>query len=171
MNESCTKGGEDQVVALLQLILVFPDSQRYRSGTRVSVAFDVYHHLLHWQLQALGYCLDDTHVSLMRNHPLDVVLVQTVGLITRNASVAHEYAQMAVDADPECYEGLFELATDYALGDRRTGKEGTTDVVKANELFSKGLNLAKKNHDEDYIFVFTKRHEETDRFLQLSAEE
>lgn len=96
---------------------------------------------------------------------------KTTSLITRNASVAHEYAQMAVDADPECYEGLFELATDYALGDRRTGKEGTTDVVKANELFSKGLNLAKKNHDEDYIFVFTKRHEETDRFLQLSAEE
>ena len=51
--------------------------------------FNVYHHLLHWQLKALGNSLDDTHVGLVRNHPLDVVLVQTVALGYQCAVVAH----------------------------------------------------------------------------------
>lgn len=95
---------------------------------------------------------------------------ETSNLVTRNPSVAHDYAKMAVEADPECYEGIFELATDYASGESRTGKEGTTDLVKANELYSKGLELAKQNHDEDYVMLFTARYNQTAVYSQTTNE-
>ena len=76
MYESCAKGGENHIVTLPESALIIPHGQRNRGGTRITVMLNVHHHLLHRQLKSLGYCLDDTHVCLMGNHPLDVVLIQ-----------------------------------------------------------------------------------------------
>ena len=89
MYKSCTERGEYHVVTLLETTFVVPQGERYRGSTRVAVVLDVHHHLLHREFQTLGYRLDDTHISLMRNDPLDIILVQAVTLGYQRTVVAH----------------------------------------------------------------------------------
>ena len=89
VNETCTEGGENHVVTLLQTVLVLPDSQGDGGSGRVTEMLDVDNHLLHGDLQTLGDGLDDTHVGLMGNDPLDRILVKTIALGDKGTVVAH----------------------------------------------------------------------------------
>ena len=89
MDEAGSEGCEYQVVALLQTVLVLPDSQGDGGSRRVAEVLNVDHHLIHGQVQSLGHGLYDAHVSLMGHHPLDVVLRQAVTLGNECAVVAH----------------------------------------------------------------------------------
>ena len=89
MDESCSEGGKDHIVAFPQLTLVVPQCKRYRGRTRIAVMLNIHHHLIHRQFQTLGHGLDDAHVSLMRNDPMDVILIQTIALSDQCTVVAH----------------------------------------------------------------------------------
>lgn len=80
MYETCTEGGHDDVVTLFQQMFILPKCQGNGCCRSVSEMLDIDHHLLHRKLQTLGDSLNDTHVGLVGNNPLNVVLVQTVAL-------------------------------------------------------------------------------------------
>ena len=42
MDEACAKGGEDEVVAFLELLLVVPKGKGDGGGTGVAIVLDVY---------------------------------------------------------------------------------------------------------------------------------
>ena len=79
----------------------------------------------------------------------------TAEIITRDIDKAHAYAEQAVKANPESYKALYELAIDYSCGGSRMN--GEPDFSKAQDLFAKGLEYAKKKGDQEYIDLFTER--------------
>ena len=81
--------------------------------------------------------------------------VATGEMITREIEKAHSYANQAVSANPESYKALYELATDYLYGGARMN--GDPDYSRAYELFTKGLECAKKKGDQEYVSLFTNR--------------
>lgn len=81
----------------------------------------------------------------------------TAGAIDRNAPRAHELAEQACKADPDCYQALYELATDYIGAVGRIGENAENDPGKAKQLFEKGLELAKKKGDQEYVSLFESR--------------
>ena len=90
----------------------------------------------------------------------------TADKVQRNARRAHELAEMAVNADPQCYQALFELATDYVAGEIRTGSPSTPAPNKALKMYKDGLAYAQNNNDNDYISLFNTRIEQVSQLLQ-----
>ena len=90
----------------------------------------------------------------------------TADKVQRNARRAHELAEMAVNADPHCYQALFELATDYVAGEIRTGSPSTPAPNKALKMYKDGLAYAQNNNDNDYISLFNTRIEQVSQLLQ-----
>jgi len=107
--------------------------------------------------------------SLMSNR-VATLRAQTSYIINRDVTKAHEYAMQSVEADPTCYQGLFELATDYAAGESRTGQEGV-DMPKAYDLFTKGLESARKNGDKEYEQLFEMRCDQTKGYAKDNKSE
>ena len=83
--------------------------------------------------------------------------VSTANMINRNAARGHKLAEKAVEADPTCYQALFELATDYAAAMARINKDLTIDLDKALELYKKGREYAQKQDDKAYVKLFDER--------------
>ena len=75
-------------------------------------------------------------------------------------------ARRAVNADPQCYQALFELATDYVAGEIRTGSPSTPAPNKALKMYKDGLAYAQNNNDNDYISLFNTRIEQVSQLLQ-----
>ena len=72
MNEAGTKGGEHNLVALLEQMLIVPKGQWNGGGTGVAIMVDIDHHAVEIELGTLGYSLDDTEVGLLTSsscHP------------------------------------------------------------------------------------------------------
>lgn len=115
-------------------------------------------------LALLAALTQPEETSLMSNR-VATLRAQTSHIIDRNVAKAHEYAVRSVKADPTCYQGLFELATDYAAGESRTGEE-IVDMSKAYDLFTKGLESARKNGDKEYEQLFEIRCDQTKGFAQ-----
>jgi serine/threonine-protein kinase len=90
----------------------------------------------------------------------------TADKVQRNARRAHELAEMAVNADPQCYQALFELATDYVAGEIRTGSPSTPAPNKALLMYKDGLGYAQNNNDNEYISLFNTRIEQVSQLLQ-----
>ena len=90
----------------------------------------------------------------------------TADKVQRNARRAHELAEMAVNADPQCYQALFELATDYVAGEIRTGSPSTPAPNKALKMYKDGLAYAQNNNDIEYISLFNTRIEQVSQLLQ-----
>lgn len=91
---------------------------------------------------------------------------KTSGFIKRDASIAHKSAQKAVDLNPQCYQAIFELGTDYAVGELRTGVvNDIPDFDKALELYQKGIALAKESKDSIYITLFNTRIDQIMPFI------
>ena len=91
---------------------------------------------------------------------------QTAETVHRSARRAHELAKMAVNADPECYQALFELATDYVAGEIRTGSSSEPDPKEALKMYKDGLGYAVSKSDSEYITLFNKRIEQVSQLLQ-----
>lgn len=91
---------------------------------------------------------------------------QTAETVHRNAKRAHELAEMAVNADPECYQALFELATDYVAGEIRTGESSESKPAEALKMFKEGLGYAQSEGDSEYITLFNKRIEQVNQLMQ-----
>ena len=91
---------------------------------------------------------------------------QTAETVHRSARRAHELAKMAVNADPECYQALFELATDYVAGEIRTGSSSEPDPKEALKMYKDGLGYAESKGDSEYITLFNKRIEQVSQLLQ-----
>lgn len=115
-------------------------------------------------LALLAALTQPEETSLMSNR-VATLRAQTSHIIDRDVAKAHEYAVRSVKADPTCYQGLFELATDYAAGESRTGEE-VVDMPKAYDLFTKGLEFARKNGDKEYEQLFEIRCDQTKDFAQ-----
>ena len=96
---------------------------------------------------------------------------KTASMINRNASSAHDYAKRAVEANPECYQALFELATDLVAGEIRTGDASEQDVNKSLELYKKGLDYAQKFGDSEYVNLFSARIEQVTPLVEDSYSE
>ena len=95
---------------------------------------------------------------------------QTAEFAERDAAKAHRYAEKAVEADPTCYQALYELATDYLTGEPRTGTI-QTDLGKSKELFEKGLQHAQQSGDNEYIELFKTRIEQVNGLIEQSKSE
>ena len=89
MNEPGSESCQDHVVTLFQTVLVVPECQRDSGRRCVAIVLDVDDDLLHRHFQAFGHCLDDAHIGLVGDNPLDVVLVQMIALGNACAIVAH----------------------------------------------------------------------------------
>lgn len=89
MDKTGSKGSENKIIALLQTALVVPKGKRNGGGTRVAIMLNVDHHVVHRQVETLCHCLDDAHISLMRNDKSYVVLVEVVALGNECTVVAH----------------------------------------------------------------------------------
>lgn len=81
----------------------------------------------------------------------------TADLMSRDATKGHELALQATEADPTCYQALFELATDYAAADKRIKKGQDSDFKKALELYRKGQQYARQSNDGEYVKLFQQR--------------
>ncbi len=81
----------------------------------------------------------------------------TADLMSRDATKGHELALQATEADPTCYQALFELATDYAAADKRIKKGQDSDFKKALELYRKGQQYARQSNDSEYVKLFQQR--------------
>ena len=81
----------------------------------------------------------------------------TADLMSRDATKGHELALQATEADPTCYQALFELATDYAAADKRIKKGQDSDFKKALELYQKGQQYARQSNDSEYVKLFQQR--------------
>ena len=90
---------------------------------------------------------------------------QTAEVVERNAKRAHELAEMAVNADPECYQAIFELATDYVAGEIRTGVVSTPAPEKALKMYKEGLGYAKNSGDNEYITLFNTRIQQVSQLI------
>ena len=95
---------------------------------------------------------------------------QTAAFAERDAAKAHRYAEKAVEADPTCYQALYELATDYLTGEPRTGSV-QTDLGKSKELFEKGQQYAQQSGDNEYIELFNTRIEQVNGLIEQSKSE
>ena len=73
-----TECGKYQIIAFLQFFLKIPDAERKRTGTGIAITFDVDHHFLGRYFEPLRHSGNDTLVSLMRNHPVNLFLSQMV---------------------------------------------------------------------------------------------
>ncbi len=62
---------------------------------------------------------------------------------------AHQLNELALQKDPNCYQAIYELATDYLAGEARGAVD--RDVNKARALYTKGKQLAEAASDEYYI--------------------
>lgn len=91
---------------------------------------------------------------------------QTKDAVQRNAKRAHELAKMAVEADPQCYQALFELATDYVAGEIRTGEPSTPSPSEALKMYKDGLGYAQSKGDNEYITLFNTRIEQVSQLMQ-----
>ena len=80
MNEAGTKGGEHDLVALLEQMLIVPEGQWNSGGTGVAIMVDVNHHAVEIELSTLGYSLDDAEVCLVRYNPIDILSLEVVAL-------------------------------------------------------------------------------------------
>lgn len=96
---------------------------------------------------------------------------KTGSFINRNASSAHDYAKRAVEANPECYQALFELATDLVAGEIRTGDPSEQDTNKSLELYKKGFDYAQKSGDSEYVSLFSARIEQVTPLVEESYSE
>ena len=84
----------------------------------------------------------------------------TAESVFRDAKRAHELAEMAVNADPECYQALYELATDYVAGQIRTGLSSESNPQEALKMYKDGLGYAQRSGDSEYITLFNTRIEQ-----------
>ena len=89
VNETCTESGEDDVVALLQVTLVIPQSQRNCGSTCIAITLYVHNYLLERKIDALSNSLDDAEVSLVRDNPVDIFCSHLVALEHFLDVVAH----------------------------------------------------------------------------------
>lgn len=81
----------------------------------------------------------------------------TADMMSRDATKGHELALQATEADPTCYQALFELATDYAAADKRIKSGEDSDFKKALELYRKGQQYARESNDGEYVKLFQQR--------------
>ena len=81
----------------------------------------------------------------------------TKNLIHREAPLAHKYSLKAYQLDSTCYEGIFELATDFAAAATRTGDDSQQDFNRSLRLFRYGIEYARRNNDEVYVKLFETR--------------
>jgi len=125
-------------------------------------------------LAALTYPVD----SEVTSNAIKQMRASMAGQMERNTIKAHQYAVDAVKLDSTCYQGLFELATDYLAGEVRTGQQVTGDarnneLREARKLLNSGLKYAKEKNDSVYMKLFDIRiNQLTDMlFPQESAQE
>ena len=78
VSETCTECCKNQVITFSQLLFVIPETQRKCACAGITITLNIYHYLFHRNFQSGSNCIDNTHVSLMRNHPVDVFLCQTI---------------------------------------------------------------------------------------------
>ena len=95
---------------------------------------------------------------------------QTASVVQRDAAKAHAYAERAVSLDPENYQALFELATDFLAGEVRTGDASLQNPLKSLQLFSDGLKAAQSKGDSVYVKLYTTRIEQVSSVMQASGE-
>ena len=88
------------------------------------------------------------------------VRASSANFMTRDAAKAHQYALRAVESDTECYQAIYELATDFLFGEPRTGESDSRDENRAEKLYNEGLGIARRHNDEEYISMFEKRIEQ-----------
>lgn len=88
-SKSCSECCKNQFIPLFQLILEIPYTQWKRAGTCISIPFYIDHYLFRRYSQALRNSSNYTHVCLMGNHPVNVLLRQVIPLHDRLTSIRH----------------------------------------------------------------------------------
>ena len=93
---------------------------------------DINHHLLHRKLQALGNGLNDTHIGLVRNDPLDVILIQTIAFSNESTIVAHVRHCIAEHGATLLIEVMQAVVDGEVTG--RTDRTSSLDVQERQAL-------------------------------------
>ena len=88
--------------------------------------------------------------SLSDNLPDSVKVMQNSLNIKTDFFMAHKLLQKVVDMSPQDYRALYELGCDFLGGEDRT-EAVDRDIKKADEYFTKALQYAEMEHDQDYI--------------------
>lgn len=70
--ESRTESRKNDLVTLLQTTFVLVETQRYRSGARVTGMFDIDKHFFRGNAGARRNSLDNAQISLMWHQPVDI---------------------------------------------------------------------------------------------------
>jgi len=96
-------------------------------------------------------CLNDDSVKRMQYNLINIV--------EPNLVRAHELKKLAVNLDSSNYKALYELASDYFGGLKRTGIESSIsrDMKKAEDLFCKGVVIARQKNDSFYEQKFNEQ--------------
>ena len=90
----------------------------------------------------------------------------TADFAERDAAKAHRYAEMAAEADPTCYQALYELASDYMfiIGTQQ-------NLSKAQKYFEQGLKYAEQKGDDEYTELFKTRIDQVKGLIKQSKSE
>ena len=84
------------------------------------------------------------------NVPDSVRLMQNALNIKTDFKMAHELLLKVVAMSPQDYHALYELGCDFLGGEDRT-EAVDRDIKKADEYFTKALQYAKMEQDQDYV--------------------
>ena len=98
MNEASTEASKDNVISLLQLLFKIPKHQGHTCRTGVSVAVDVYQHLLGLHADTLSYRFDNAKVGLVRHNVVNIIGCSAIALKQFGAVVAHCRHGIAVNS-------------------------------------------------------------------------
>ena len=115
-----------------------------------------------YALSVLAAITQPTDVSISSAY-IKELREKSAEFMVRDSVSAHEYAEKAVANDKDCYQGYFELATDYMFGELRTGEKESVNLSKALNLFKEGKKSAESHHDEEYVNLFVTRIEQIEQ--------
>ena len=110
--EAAAEGGEDEVIAFIQLLFPVPETEGDGSGGGIAIPLDIDHDLFVGEAHAVGGCVNDTLVGLMGDQPADIVRGEVVAFHEFGTDVGHAF-------DGEFENGLSFLVDIVFLGGNR----------------------------------------------------
>ena len=91
---------------------------------------------------------------------------QIESFVQKDEKKAFRYAEKAANANPACYQALFELGTEYMFG------IGTQqNLSKAQKYFEQGLKYAEQKGDDEYTKLFKTRIDQVKGLIKQSKSE
>ena len=114
---------------------------------------NINHYLVHRQLQTLGHSLNDTHICLMRHHPIDVILAQAIAFGNKGTVVAHICHSIT-----EHRTTLLIAVVHTMINGEVTGRTNRTTRLHMKEGKSLTIGTQIRIHQTDVLLLSTLKH-------------